>query len=242
MANLSPYSEKRLIGATDPSSTGATFTDATDGNGSEFTGFGSYSQLTARLEVATVSGGADTFDAKIQYKIGEDWVDLITFTQLSGAGAGETIIVQRTESTSWTDRMRTVTTAGAGATATGVILTLAGAMGAGESTVTVDSITAVTAPAKAATATVTGVADTASSTTLLAANTSREGVQVHNESTSTLYVKYGGTASIASGGYTVKIAAGAYWEMPHTSTYTGVLHAIWSSDASGYANVTELTA
>lgn len=239
MAMLAPYSEKRLVGATDPASTGATV-DAT-ATGATVTGFGLYSQLTARLEVGGVSGGADTYDCKIQTQLGEDWIDLITFTQATGA-TDETVIVQRTEATSWSNRLRVVQTIGASATATGVRLTLVGAMGAGEATVTVGDITAVSSPVKAATGTVTTVDDTGSTTTLLAANTSREGVQVHNNSTSVLYVKYGGAASIAGGGYTVKIPADGHWEMPGPSIYTGVLHAIWSANASGYANITELTA
>lgn len=115
--------------------------------------------------------------------------------------------------------------------------------GEGEApSVIVDSVTAIASPAQAGTAAVTGVDDSATSVTLIAASTAREGLSVHNNSTSDMYIKYGGAASIASGGYTVKIPGDGYWEMPSDSMYTGVLHAIWSANTSGYANVTQVTA
>lgn len=90
-----------------------------------------------------------------------------------------------------------------------------------------------------ATATLTNVNDTASSTTLLSANTDRRGFAIHNDSTSILYVKFGTTASTTS--YTVKLAADAYYESP-SWCYTGRVDGIWSADASGAARITELAA
>lgn len=90
----------------------------------------------------------------------------------------------------------------------------------------------------ASTATLTNVNDTASSTSLLASTAGRLGVTVFNDSTSTLYLKYGTTASATS--FTVKIPPGAYWEMP-LPIYTGAIDGIWSADASGAARITELT-
>lgn len=73
----------------------------------------------------------------------------------------------------------------------------------------------------ATTGTITSVSDTASSTTILAANTSRKGATVH----------------------TVQIAAGGYYELPATEggVYTGKIVGIWASDASGAARITEFT-
>lgn len=88
---------------------------------------------------------------------------------------------------------------------------------------------------RAATATVTSVADTASSTTLLAANASRLGASVYNDSTVALYLKCGTTASTSD--FTVKIPADGYWEAP--AGYTGRIDGVWASDASGSARVTE---
>lgn len=205
-------------------------------------GWGDFNQLTLRVEVATVTGGSDAYDCKLQTKMGNTWVDITgaAVTQMTGADT-ETVIVQRSEALSWGDEIRTVEVVAAGATVTLVDVFVLGAQSAGESTVTVGDITAVSTPTKSGTGTVAGVDDSATSVTLLAANTSREGVQVHNNSTSVMYIKYGGAASIASGGYTVQIPASGYWEMPGPSIYTGVLHAIWSANTAGYANVTELT-
>jgi hypothetical protein len=97
----------------------------------------------------------------------------------------------------------------------------------------------VSAP-KSATSTITGVAASATSTTLLSSNTSRLGAIIHNDSTSaTLYLKLGTTASNASGGYTTALTAGSYYEVPFN--YTGRIDGIWSS-ATGFANIDELTA
>lgn len=94
------------------------------------------------------------------------------------------------------------------------------------------------AVAVAGSATVTGVTSSASTGQLLAANSDRTGVLIHNNSTATLYLKYGATASIASGGYSVPMEPGSYWEMPQP-VYRGQIDGIWSA-ANGYANVTEV--
>lgn len=93
-------------------------------------------------------------------------------------------------------------------------------------------------PGICGTATLTNVNDTASNTTLVAATSARKGLMVFNDSTSDLYLKYGATASTTS--FTVKIGAGAFWEMP-SPIYTGIVDGIWSADASGAARITELT-
>src|SRR5262245_44905336 len=91
--------------------------------------------------------------------------------------------------------------------------------------------------ARAATSSVSSVNDTASSTTLLSANTARIGMRIWNDSTVDLYVKCGTTASTTS--YTVKMGPNAYLEEVQ---YTGRVDGIWASDASGAARITELTA
>lgn len=92
-------------------------------------------------------------------------------------------------------------------------------------------------PTASTTAVVTNVPDTASNVTLLAANTARAGASIENDSTEILYVKLGTTASTAS--YTVKMVAGAYYEVPFG--YTGNIDGIWANNAAGAALVTELT-
>lgn len=96
-----------------------------------------------------------------------------------------------------------------------------------------------TLPGRATTATLSNVADAATSATVVAANTSRMGVIIHNDSTSILYLKYGATASTTS--YTYRLEPNATWEMPNP-VYTGIIDGIWSANASGSARVTEMTA
>lgn len=96
----------------------------------------------------------------------------------------------------------------------------------------------VTSLPRAATATLTNVSDTATSTTVLAANANRLGATVHNDSTASLYLKFGATASATS--FTIKIEPDGYYEVPFG--YTGIIDGIWTADASGAARVTELTA
>lgn len=91
----------------------------------------------------------------------------------------------------------------------------------------------------AATATLSNVSDSASSVTLQAANSSRLGLLIVNDSTVRLLVKFGSSASATS--YTVAIAPQGYYELP-APIYTGIVTGIWDSDASGAARMTELTA
>jgi hypothetical protein len=91
-------------------------------------------------------------------------------------------------------------------------------------------------PTKAGTATLTNVSGATSSTTLQAANGSRLAVEIYNDSTAVLYVKYGLTASASS--YTRQLQAG---ESFREELYTGIVTGIWAS-ATGAARVTELTA
>jgi hypothetical protein len=81
------------------------------------------------------------------------------------------------------------------------------------------------------------VVGSATSVTLLASNTARRGAIVWNESTATLYVALGATASTSS--YTWQVAPGGYLELPQPC-YTGAIAGIWPV-ANGAARVTELT-
>lgn len=89
---------------------------------------------------------------------------------------------------------------------------------------------------KSSTATLSNVASSATSVTILAANTARKGAQIYNDSTQILYVKFGTTASTSS--FTVPLAAATYYELP--AGYTGRIDGIWAS-ANGNARVTEET-
>lgn len=89
----------------------------------------------------------------------------------------------------------------------------------------------------AATATLSNVAGSASSVTLLAANTNRRMAMFYNDSTAILYLKFGSTASTTS--FTVKMFPEDYYELP-LPVYTGIVTGIWAS-ATGACRVTETT-
>jgi hypothetical protein len=79
------------------------------------------------------------------------------------------------------------------------------------------------------------VAASASNVNIFAANEGAIGRTVFNDSTATLYLKMGATASTTS--YTVQIAAGGYYEFP-TPAYSGQVDGIWTA-ANGNARTTE---
>lgn len=93
-----------------------------------------------------------------------------------------------------------------------------------------------TSPSTTATATLTNVTSSASSVLLLASNVNRKMAMFYNDSTSTLYLKLGVTASTTS--YTVQLQAGGYYELP-SPIYTGEIDGIWSA-ANGAVRITEL--
>jgi hypothetical protein len=79
------------------------------------------------------------------------------------------------------------------------------------------------------------VAASATSVALLAANAARVGATVFNDSTATLYLKLGTTASTSS--YTAQMPQNSYYETPFG--YTGAIDGVWGS-ATGNARITEL--
>lgn len=89
---------------------------------------------------------------------------------------------------------------------------------------------------------ITSVNDTASDTTILAANAARKGASIFNDSTSILYLALANVTSSTTV-YTVQVQGGQFYELPlcDGGVYTGVIKGIWSADASGAARVTEWT-
>ena len=82
---------------------------------------------------------------------------------------------------------------------------------------------------------VTVVSGSDSSVTILASNGSRKNAQVFNDSTAVLYLLCADAAASATA-YTIKMSAGALYEVPFG--YTGIIKGIWAS-ATGAARVTE---
>lgn len=93
-------------------------------------------------------------------------------------------------------------------------------------------------PPVASSSSVTSVSASASSVSLLSSNSSRKMATFYNDSTATLYLKLGTTASTTS--YTVQLVAGAYYELPGNQVYTGAVDGIWAS-ATGAVRITELS-
>lgn len=87
-------------------------------------------------------------------------------------------------------------------------------------------------------ATLTNVAGSASSVSLLLANPNRLGAIFFNDSASILYLKFGTIASTSS--YTVQIPSNGYYELPRAHLYIGAIDGIWSA-AAGAVRITELT-
>lgn len=103
--------------------------------------------------------------------------------------------------------------------------------------------TKLTAPVAVAdtrpsTSSVTNVSAQATSVTVAAANAARRGLLVFNDADKNLYLKLGATASVTS--YSVRIAAGGYYEVPNPS-YSGIVDGIWEAAPTGAARVTELS-
>lgn len=98
-------------------------------------------------------------------------------------------------------------------------------------------VTSTVLPTGAGTSSVTSVADTTTSATLIASNSARKEVIITNDSSATLYVKYGTTAS--STNYTVSLDRG---DSLFEDRYTGRVDGIWATDPNdGAARITEIT-
>lgn len=104
-------------------------------------------------------------------------------------------------------------------------------------TVANDQTTLPTKELVSSISTVSSVAGSVTSVTLLAANAGRLSAVIHNESNAVLYLKFGTSASSSS--YTYRIPANATWEMT-PQRYTGIITGAWSN-ATGNARITELT-
>lgn len=87
------------------------------------------------------------------------------------------------------------------------------------------------------TGTGSSVNDSATNVTLLSANANRRGASFYNDSSATLYLKCGSTASLTS--FTIPVEPRGYYELPFK--YAGIIDGIWSSAAGGAVRITEFT-
>jgi hypothetical protein len=94
----------------------------------------------------------------------------------------------------------------------------------------------VTSSSAPSTGTLTSIASAATDTLILAANSSRKGAVVYNESTAVLYLLLAtGTSSATA--YSIQIPANGNFTL-NPGEYTGIIKGIWAS-ANGFARVTE---
>ena len=101
-----------------------------------------------------------------------------------------------------------------------------------------DTLDAVkTVGVRSGTATPANVAASVSSVTLMASNASRLAGTIFNDSTDTLYVNFGATASTTA--FVVKMSAGQYYEIPQPC-YSGVINGLWSG-TNGAARCCQLS-
>ena len=102
--------------------------------------------------------------------------------------------------------------------------------------------TLTTKVAGASTATLTTVSAATSSTQLLASNSSARQRIIINDSTATLYVKYGSAASSSSYAWVLPPKSDTTMStlvLAGNELFTGLIHGIWSS-ATGSATITEV--
>lgn len=93
-----------------------------------------------------------------------------------------------------------------------------------------------TTSAAATVGTLSNIAGSAASVTLLTSNAARKGFSIFNDSTAILKVSFSATASATS--FSFLLQPNAFFE--NSALYTGIVTGIWAA-AAGSARVTELT-
>ena len=83
------------------------------------------------------------------------------------------------------------------------------------------------------------VSDLDTAQTLIAANQSRRGLVIFNDSSVILYVSLDGTATTSNFAY--KVNPSATLELYGEKNFRGSISGIWASDGSGAARITEFT-
>jgi len=156
-----------------------------------------------------------------------------------GAATEATLLTRASEATLLTRATEaTLATRLADATFTARINTLGQKVMAASTPVVIasDQSAIPTTDQKSATGTQSSVAGSAVNTTLLAANASRLGATLFNDSTQNWFVKLGAASSLVS--FSVRIVPNAYYEVPFD--YTGIITGI-QNVANGNMRITELT-
>lgn len=169
--------------------------------------------------------------SSLQVDIVSDSADLLTNTSFNSAfgtaGSADSQVLSVQGITSMTPLL-------VDATGQGDVPITASQLDIDDLTSTSDSVTSVNETVSSAS--LSNVSGSASNVQLLASNASRKGASFFNDSTATLYIKFGTTASASS--FTTKLLPNQYYEMPFP-VYTGEIDGIWDS-ANGAVRITEL--
>ena len=149
---------------------------------------------------------------------------------------GKTGIDQTTPGT--TNAVQVTTASPGGATANPAYARIQDESGTTAATVTANkALKADTSLSASSTATLTSVASSATTVSLLALNTARKGFIIFNDSTQLLYVAFAATASTSAYSYQVQSQGTLEGALP---VYQGAISGIWAS-ANGNARISELT-
>ena len=163
-----------------------------------------------------------------------------TFAVGDGGGSltvdnGGTFAVQAAQSGTWNiNNVAGTVSLPTGAATESSLATVAGAVSSSNIRVVESGLSL---PISSSAAETYSIDDQATSATLLDANASRKGWAIYNDSTSTLYLRFGATASTTA--FTVALIGGAYYEQLGHGVYAGRVDGIWSADGTGAARVTE---
>lgn len=169
-------------------------------------------------------------------------------TAAQGAGSGSAATYWYTRNTDGTNTQPTMDTAarsGFQRVTDGTNTAAVKASATAAATTDPAAVVALSPNAPGLTVTMSSKSSSATSVTMLSANSARKGATFYNDDANPLYLRTDGSAATtAIGGYTVKLVSGAYYELPrgvNGGVYQGAITGIWSAAGSSGASISEAT-
>jgi hypothetical protein len=193
-----------------------------DGTGGVFNGQSTSATAATTPGFAALSGGAVTTAAPT-YTTGQ-----LNGLSLDTSGNLRTLANQPTAA----NLNATIVGLGTAGTPSGGIVSVQGVAGG-----TTIPVSGTFTPNKSSTGTISSVAASATSVSLLASNASRVGASFYNDSTNQLYIALS-ASSASTTVFTIKIMPNSYFDLP--VDYTGVINGVWNG-VVGSVRVTEFT-
>jgi hypothetical protein len=220
--NLTTTGQLRLDGVYPLAAAVATAVDMGQVGGVVTTGLPTYNTATVNALSLTTTGLLRVDGSNVTQPVSV--AGTVAVTQ---SGSWTNTVVQPTAS----NLNATVVGVGTAGTPSGGVLTIQGVTG-----MTPISVT----PPTSATGTITHVASSITSVTLLSANAARKSATFYsNASTGNLlYIALAATSNTTNA-YTIKVWPGSYWELP--IDYTGIVTGIWTTASADLVIMTELT-